>query len=463
MKEKTIQQRKALQYIVPLLLLAVLLIIHMGIQSDFGDDMVYRDVLKTRSLGEFLQRRYAGWSSRVLIEAIMVPFAGWNIWAWRIADSLMMAVFLWTVADLFGTSSGKTGSQVAFFVMCLTVPIAVWNNAGWVTTTINYLWALTLGLVALRPLKHWFTGEACRPWEYVVCTLCLIYAANMEQMAAILLGAYLVCGGYLLGKKRKLPLFYWVELTGIMASLAFILTAPGNAIRLEQETEKFLPYFGELNPAQKLWMGFLDTGNYYLAGGERTDNFVFGFFAGILLLVVLDSCIRGSAKDKSRAKKCGMILVAAVAPAFFWGIGRLGYWLLASGKLTRGRNGIGVLIQNRFLPGESYFSTGLVCFQTICYLAVLLAVIVTVVWLWRGSTELWLQLLILAAGLASRLIMGFSPTVYASGDRTAIFCTVALLIVALRNVRLLQSRGIKWVALSYTLLCVGSNLAASCL
>ena len=35
----------------------------------------------------------------------------------------------------------------------------------------------------------------------------------------------------------------------------------------------------------------------------------------------------------------------------------------------------------------------------------------------------------------SRVIVGFSPTLYASGDRTAIYCSAAILIVTLRNLQ----------------------------
>ena len=128
-------------------------------------------------------------------------------------------------------------------------------------------------------------------------------------------------------------------------------------------------------------------------------------------------------------------MVSLIPVLFYWGIGQAGNFLLNSGLLTRGRNGIGVLAQNRQIPGMSYFSGGLVAFQTVCYLIVIAAVAGTVLYIWGVSEEALLQLLILAAGFLSRLVVGFSPTVYASGDRTALFCTAAILIVTLRNLQ----------------------------
>lgn len=38
--------------------------------------------------------------------------------------------------------------------------------------------------------------------------------------------------------------------------------------------------------------------------------------------------------------------------------------------------------------------------------------------------------------LLSRVSLGFSPTVYASGARTALYCSIAMLIVCLRNLQI---------------------------
>ena len=41
------------------------------------------------------------------------------------------------------------------------------------------------GLAALEALAE---GGKCPPAEYIVCPLCVLYGANMEQMGAVLLG-----------------------------------------------------------------------------------------------------------------------------------------------------------------------------------------------------------------------------------------------------------------------------------
>lgn len=76
--------------------------------------------------------------------------------------------------------------------------------------------------------------------------------------------------------------------------------------------------------------------------------------------------------------------------------------------------------------------------QMLYYLVVLLCVIVSIYWIHGRSFETLLQLTIIAAGFMSRFMIGFSPTIYASGDRTALFTSVALLIIVMRNIQVMK-------------------------
>ena len=52
----------------------VLLLAHALIRADFGDDLAYQNILDNQSMFDFLRERYYTWSSRVLIEAVMLLF-----------------------------------------------------------------------------------------------------------------------------------------------------------------------------------------------------------------------------------------------------------------------------------------------------------------------------------------------------------------------------------------------------
>ena len=118
----------------------ILLLAHALIRADFGDDLAYKNILANQTLFDFLRERYHTWSSRVLIEAVMLLFVTGNVWWWKLADSLMIVLLLWIVSELFGGESGqeKMRAQILMFCMIWIVPFFSLSSAGWVTTTINY-------------------------------------------------------------------------------------------------------------------------------------------------------------------------------------------------------------------------------------------------------------------------------------------------------------------------------------
>lgn len=423
----------------------ILLAVHLLIKTPFGDDVYYAAEHGEWPLSVFLEQRYANWSSRVVIEAVMMPLTIAPTWVWKFLDIWMLLLLVVNAADLFALGR-KTQSQILFFAGIWMIPLLSINGAGWIVTTTNYLWVLTLGLVALRPLKHWLCQEKCAKWEYAVCPLCTLYAANMEQMAAILCGAYLVCGVYLLVRKRKVSPLYLVQVLLIIGMLYFVLSAPGNGVRNQFEMERYLPVFEFLSIWQKTLMGFLDTGRYYLAGGTTQGCYTFALLSGALFAALLQKKMadRSAAKNK-RFAECGKLLTALAPLAFYWGVGHLGNYLLSQHAFPRGGHIVGVLGGNRYLPELGAYSVGLVAMQTAVYLILLLCTALTVYFIHGKSEETLLELIVLAAGFASKVILGFSPTIYVSGERTALFCSTAFLIVAFRNIQMFWNKPAGWL------------------
>lgn len=166
----------------------ILLYIQLHLQMGWGDDVWFAQ--NNESLVECVVYRYRTWSSRVLIEAGVLLMTAMPDWVWRMLNILIILLLVWIVSDLFGIerNGSKIQAKILFFALMWVVPTGCINEVGWIATTMNYLWPLTLGLVAARPVKHWIREEKCPMWEYIVCPLCLLCGANMEQVAALLWG-----------------------------------------------------------------------------------------------------------------------------------------------------------------------------------------------------------------------------------------------------------------------------------
>lgn len=434
------------QFLVLGIFFGVLFVLQVFMVMGGMDDAVYVEVWNEKPLDVFLHDRYIGWSSRIVIEAVMMPLIAMNPWVWRILNILVVLLLVWNTADLFSVGN-RLQAQVMLFGLMWGIPLASLHSAGWITTTTNYMWVLVLGLVAVRPVKHWVMKEKISRWEYAVCPLCIIYAANMEQMGAVLLGVYILFGIYLFVEERKLSPFYFVQMLLVVLSLVLILAAPGNVSRNLYESGKYFPEFLNLSLGEKLLMGFLETAHYYLAAGDKGVSYLVPLLSGVLLAMTV---CRGRKGERGYAAK---LLVALLPLAFYWGIGHLGNWMLAEGMFPVGGHWIGVLGMNRQLPGLGTYSVFMVSVQAAVYLFLIGCIAFSVYFLHGKSKETLLQLVILGAGLLSRVIIGLSPTIYASGDRTAIFCSMAVLIVTLRNLqfyfRMEQGRIWKWITGGY--------------
>ena len=301
-KRENSQMPKAKSIILFAVFFLILLAVHIFIEADFGDDVHYAGEWGKEPLSTFLKNRYDWWSSRVVIEAAMLPLAAAPVWVWKLLDIAMLLLLVYNAADLFAAAQAHVQkgvqAQLFFFAGLWMIPLLSINGAGWITTTTNYLWALALGLLALRPLKHCLCREKCAVWEWLACPLCTLYAANMEQMGAILCGAYLVCGMFLLVRDRRalpffaqtraekdaaeaahgprgskgskaLPCLILLQTLLVLWMLYFVLSSPGNGWRNQYEIERYFPEFEALSTWEKLHMGFLETGQYYLTGGDK--------------------------------------------------------------------------------------------------------------------------------------------------------------------------------------------------
>lgn len=445
MNRKIKRKRWAIsQWVVMAFFFLILLSLHLFLETGWGDDVLFAQ--ESMPLGKFLAERYRTWTSRIAIEAGIKLLAPAPTWIWKILNILMVLLLVWIAADLFGVeggkASGKVSSQILLFCMLGCLPVFSLCDAGWIATTMNYLWPMAFGLVAMRPLKHWIRREKCPRWEYLVCPLCVIFAANVEQGAAILFGAYLLGGIYVFQKGGRLSSFYYVLLFCVAVSILFILTTPGNAIRFTKEMNHWFPGFDELNLLEKVLMGFIDSMNYYAsAGGGERKNFIFALLAGILLAGVL---------QKSRERGLRFQAAAAFVPfLFYWGIGQMGNSLLQVNAFKKGGHVVGLFGRNRCLStgagafdylGWISYSRRMVLLQVAIYLGLVACVALTIYFIHGKSRETVLELVILGIGFCSRMMMGLCPTIYASGERTSLYCSIAILIVCLRNLQLYWSR-----------------------
>ena len=158
---------------------------HVILSTNVGDDMVYFKTLLdgNSSLGEILAHRYETWSSRMVIEVVLIPLVHCPL-LWKILDIVIFTSLPVLLCGLLGVT-GRGRWVVTGLV--LLYPFADMASAGWIATTTNYLWPLWGVLVIGMVLKQLRCGRKVPVWEVAAALLACAYAGSQEQAAVLLL------------------------------------------------------------------------------------------------------------------------------------------------------------------------------------------------------------------------------------------------------------------------------------
>lgn len=388
-----------------ILLFCILFSLHLVLNVNTGDDIHFTLRSSEMSLLESAIEKYTNWSSRQFIEGILYFVAPHPI-IWKILDSLVITIIAKLVYEIF---CNKT---IQFkWLSCLSVlvyPMIDMSSAGWMATTINYLWPLCAILGNLYFLKKVHLTNKLKIYEYVVSVVFLLFAANQEQGLAIMLGIYLMYTVYCIYNRKVIPKFIYINILCILLSGIYIFTCPGNWIRKTKEITSWFEDFGSLSLFKKIEIGVSAT-LYPIVFNYNPVSLFFTFS-----LVTITSKVKNSVINL-----CAMILTAVVCV-----FGLFGQWLIS-------------LYPNVSFLYTSLGKYGILSFNNyksvIVYLIFFLVIVSLMVFLFqlvkkdKKNIDIFCILLV---GFGSSVMMGFSPTVWASGSRTAIFFYFSLIISA---------------------------------
>lgn len=394
------------------LMLVVLAIAALHIFS-FGNNFVADDgwfakALDERPLGEFLAWRYDRWSGRLPIEAALVLIVN-HAWIWKTINGLMWLLLCYSTGRIALGSTGKSAERstvLAFIGLMLLSPNTLYTATWWITGSVNYLWALALGLYGMLayidPARR---GTVAR----LGCLLAAGLAMYNEQVVILLLPASLVLVGIRV-VQRTWRGWDVAQLVFMAANAAVVFSAPGSGRRFLSEQALRFPDFASLNVFDKLAIGL----GLIFRSVIDPKNFL------ILLMLVVAGFLLARAPVTKLAKSI-----------LFSGLGFLaiGFVLALAGLQDMSANRFYTLPP---IDGASASSLTVYVLSAWSLFAVACLVAAAVATSWRSAGESLIVLMTLALGLASLGLLGFSPTAYASGDRINFVSQIAFLLVALR-------------------------------
>ena len=390
----------------PLICLVVVgILFHLSIDLFTQDSVDYARWLQKMGLVDFTIYHYQQWSSRNVIEAVLVLVAQVPK-LWAVMDIGVMASIFYSLRTIFNPEHNRERDwAIAFLILCY--PADIFMEAGVIATALNYPWPLAALLYVIASQCKAYRGEKLSGVRMVLTIACLIFSANLELVAVVYVGAGIA---WLLAKKHEGPLSRKLAVTQLavgVISLIHVLLCPGNKVRLAYETERYIPDFPSYSVFDKAYLGFVSTFNHYL------------FYRNLQMLVFSIALIYAL----SKMRKARVMLVVGAVPL----LTQLGALYLTP-VFARQYPLLGRL----FYPLDLQAGQRGVISPTVQLVAVICMVVALIYLYWGDRDKLLLTLAIFVGGMGTRVAMGFSSTLYASGARTFIFFDFALSMLALQ-------------------------------
>lgn len=351
---------------------------------------------------------YQNWTSRILVNTVWSIALGKGPAGFAAFMGLSEFFLLKGLYSLFGRKESVTD---AVFVILLTMllPFRFLNTAGWVATMGTYFSTNAFAVYGLVPMKKVYNGEGFHPIEFILYALALIYAGNFEQTCMMLLFLYGVFFVYsIFAKKIRWESFVYLGIN--VASLIFILTCPGNWGRKADEYALFPTY---------RMLGFVDKVEL-----ATTLSLKWIFIDAIPVILLTMGLIAFVAMKKrgvglqSFIASVPFILLVALGP-----LKEVVYPLFPTfTRLNETINQYGAINPEQQGSGLGAFQLYIYLILTLCMLAGLILV--------NDKVESFVcDLALSVIGVGTGVMMGFSPSIYASGERTFATLTICIMLI----------------------------------
>lgn len=390
-------------YFLLFLFFAFFLFVHCFTKFGGDDTSYFSSMLEEYSLFSFLKMRYFAWSSRIIIEGFLVVLSR-HLYLWRILDSLVYTIFIYACNRLLFQKISFKNLLLTGLILLL-YPFLFVGETGYCSTSLNYLWPLAFMMVGFLPYRAYLYQEKVSKYLYPISILSVLYAINHEQAVCIVyaVSIFFLVYAFIQKSSKKYPVLL---LLLSVISLVFIMTCPGNANRMVVELSNYYPDYINANIMDKIYLGMVSSTSILL-----DCTWVIYFFSFILFL----SIIRNVEKKLPR-----------VISFIYFGMLTFIFLLKVYCEIKNYQYGL----FNYFTKVGHVFVFSR---ANICWLLLIGFLFCTMIYLFYqlDKKKCILPIFILLLGCGSRLMMGFSPTIFASGRRTVIFFFYGFLILSI--------------------------------
>lgn len=369
------------------------------------DDYWFTEFPKSfSSLSDFLQYRYESWSSRIIIEAVIVVLLKMPFSVWRILFAGAFTAIPICISHILDTEDLR--ARIGVVLLTALFPLSYLNNAGWVATTLNYIFPMLAMLVTLILVANVYKKKKNSIALIIISALLAVFATNQEQVLAMVLGYYLVAIILLGIRDKKVHFSLLPVLLVSIASLIFIFKCPGNAIRSADSIEELLPRFAEWNFLQKIYYGAFHAINYLFF--KKASS-----YTAIFILVSIIAFGKKKAFAKYKILSYAEICLFCIGNGLF----RLYHHYVPESE-------------DVIAPTPPAWVDGLDIIIKLISVILFVGLCIIIFSVGNDLQDKLAMCIVFLAGYGSAMILGFSPTIYASSTRIFVFMYFSVAFLA---------------------------------
>jgi len=392
------------KYVPFLILTVILILISIRMNCNYGDDITNKIRFQSNSLSEIFSAEYNTWGSPGVPLFFMYYLVQLPQEVFKICNIMVVLLASYSISVLLNHDKNRLINWIIVLFVVI-YPFSQMGTAGWIVTSVVYMFPLGFGLYSLTPIKRILMGEKI---NCVTAIIALLIAVGSLQMTCILVSIYALFCFYSIISKKRYKFFLLQTIISIL-SLIYHITTPGNKNRYIAEIQRWFPDFNMISFVNKTKLGFTDTIEHFVSN----PNIFFVVFCSLLFLGV---CYKY--KDVLYRMIAAMPLLNVLMFGVFNNIVFAIFPKLVGALSTKSS---AIITVYNFANKSSYI-------PIFVWILLCGCIMLSIYMIFKNSIMSLLVNVIFVVGLASRMIMSFSPTLYASSTRTFIFMYFSMII-----------------------------------
>lgn len=389
----------------PFIILFILeLFAHIFMTMTYGDDTKFQFIYQDQGVINRIIWNYYNWSTRFVIEGVLYNLYRFPFIIWKILDSSMLTLIGYSMSEIF-IQKNKRENNWLIVCMVLTYPLMHMMTAGWMATSTGYTWVVALGLFAMSVLRQAYVGDNVSFAKILLGIVSLFYATNAEQSVCVLLAWITLILLYCIKRKEVKKINYVYFILALLMFL-FKITAPSNDANVASHIAKYDIDFQMMGIVDKIYNGFWTTAEHYF----YHFNIISCFMVGAITLGIF--IVR---KDLLYKVLAGIPLLFVVIIPIIVAIPSSFSQIRAERYLE------GISLENFQRLGTYVpFAIYIIIFLNIC---------INIYIFYGNNIKSACGIMLFVLGFGGRMVMGFTPSLFASATRT--FCITYFSFIAL--------------------------------